>query len=173
MNMTTPLYDLTVPVFVRALHNLSTLLDKGASYTTGQSKPAESLMEARIYADMHPLAYQVQRVSDSTKGCIARLSGQTPPAMADDEASFDELQARIAATIAYIESVPREAIDGKETATVVLKTPSATIDFTGISYVLDFAIPNIFFHVSIAYALLRQQGVPVGKLDYLGASRDG
>ncbi|WP_404711045.1 DUF1993 family protein [Sphingomonas sp. MMS24-J13] len=166
--MSTSLYDLSVPVFIRALRNLSAILDKGAAYAEGEGKAPESLLETRLYPDMHPLAYQVQRASDATRFFVARIGGLDNPPMADDETTFTQLQTRIAATIAYLEAAPREAIDGREDADVELKTPRATMVFKGIDYLLDFALPNVFFHCTTAYALLRHQGVPIGKMDFIG-----
>jgi hypothetical protein len=166
--MSTPLYDLSVPVFIRALTNLSAILDKAAAHAASEGKPAESLLEARLYPDMHALAYQVQRASDGPRFFVARVGQLDNPPMEDKEASFAELQARIAATIAYLEAAPREAIDGREDADIELKTPRATLAFKGLSYLVDFAIPNFFFHITVAYALLRHQGVPLGKMDFIG-----
>jgi hypothetical protein len=166
--MSTSLYDLTVPIFIHGLRSLSVLLDKGAAFAVERGEAPESLLGTRLVPDMKPLAYQVQRVSDTAKGCIVRLGGIENRAFEDNETTFKELQARIAATIAFLEEAPRDAIDGKEDATIELKTPQETITFTGQRYVLDFAIPNFFFHVTTAYALLRHQGVPIGKRDFLG-----
>ena len=162
------LYDVTIPVLVQGLRNLSAVLEKGCAFADAQGLDHQTLLGARLAADMLPLTGQVQRASDTAKGLAVRL-GQVPNvAMEDNETTFDALQARIAATIAFVEAVPREAIDGREEASIVLKLPSGDISFTGQSYVLTFAIPNFFFHVTMAYALLRQQGVPIGKRDYLG-----
>jgi hypothetical protein len=117
---------------------------------------------------MGPLTSQVQRASDAAKFTMVRIGGIENVAMADEEASFADLQARIAKTVAFLNSVPREAIDGKEEAPVELKTPNRTMEFTGQSYVLGFVLPNFYFHVTTAYALLRHKGVPIGKMDYLG-----
>jgi uncharacterized protein len=117
---------------------------------------------------MGPLAAQVQRASDTAKFVAVRVGGAENVAMADNEATFDELYARIDRTIGFIRDVPREAFNDKEEAAIALVTPGRTIDFTGASYVAHFAVPNFWFHVTTAYAILRMIGVPVGKLDYLG-----
>ena len=166
--MTLSLYDLTVPVFIRTLNNLSAVLEKGRAFADAQGMDHSVLLEARLYPDMAPLTAQVQRASDTAKGAAVRIGGVANVVMEDKETSFAELQDRIAATIAFLESVPRAAMDGQETAAVELITPGGAIPFTGQSYVLSFATPNIYFHVTTAYALLRMHGVPVGKLDYLG-----
>lgn len=166
--MSTPLYDLSVPVFVRGLTNLAALLAKAEAHAASEGKPAQAYLDARLYPDMAALPSQVQRASDAARFLVARLGQLDNPPMEDKEASFAELQDRIAATIAYLETVPRDAIDGREEADIEIKTPRATMAFKGLSYLLDFALPNFFFHVTIAYALLRHQGVPVGKMDFLG-----
>jgi hypothetical protein len=166
--MTTSLYDLSIPVFTRSLHNLSAILEKGRAFADAQGMDHAVLLEARLVADMAPLTAQIQRASDSAKGAAVRIGGVPNVVMEDNETTFAQLQDRIAATIAFLDAVPRAAIDGSESATVELVTPNGTFPFTGLSYVLGFATPNIYFHVTTAYALLRMHGVPVGKLDFLG-----
>jgi len=166
--MATELYDLTVPVYLRAFAAMSAFLEKGRAYADEKGIPHEELLTARLYEDMATLAGQVQRASDGAKFALARLAGIEAPSMPDTEASFDELQARIAATVAFLNSVPREAIDGREDADIEVKTPRTSFAFKGLGYVLGFATPNIYFHVTTAYDILRHKGVPVGKMDYLG-----
>ena len=158
--MGTGLYDLTVPVFIHHLRILSTLLDKGAAFAADRGIDPLALTGARLIEDMKPLTAQIQSACDTAKGTVTRLGELEPVAMPDDEQSFSQLQARIARTIALLEAVPQQAIDGREDAQVVLKVPDAEF---------SFALPNFFFHVAMAYALLRQAGVPLGKMDYLGA----
>ena len=166
--MATELYDLTVPVFTRALSALSGLLDKAVAHA-GEAG-AEALLANRLAPDMHPLSKQVQIACDGAKLCVARLSGAEAPVNEDVETTIPELKARIAATLDYIGSVPREAIDGQEDREVVLKFPGGEWPFKGQGYVTGFALPNFFFHVTTAYGLLRQAGVPLGKRDFLGAA---
>ena len=166
--MATELYDLTVPVFTRALKALSGLLDKAVAHA-GEAG-AEALLANRLAPDMHPLSKQVQIACDGAKLCVARLSGAEAPVNEDVETTIPELKARIAATLEYIGSVPREAIDGQEGKDVVLKFPGGEWPFKGQGYVIGFALPNFFFHVTTAYDLLRQAGVPLGKRDFLGAA---
>ncbi len=168
--MATELYDITVPAFLRAFAALAAFLEKGRAWADENNVPHEELLSARIYEDMAPLTSQIQRVSDGAKLAVARLAQVDGPAMPDTEASFDELQARIAATVAFIKSVPREKIDGREDAEIILKLPNNELKFTGSSYVSGFALPNFYFHITTAYALLRMKGVPVGKRDYLGGN---
>ena len=166
--MATELYDLTVPVFTRALKALSGLLDKAVEHA-GEAG-ADALLSNRLADDMHPLVKQAQIACDGPKLCVARLSGVEAPVNEDTETTIPQLKARIAATLEWIASVPREAIDGQEERDVVLKFPGGEWAFKGQAYVVGFALPNFFFHVTTAYGLLRQAGVPLGKRDFLGAA---
>ena len=165
--MTTSLYDLTVPTFIRNLENLSKILAKGEAFAADKGADPGDLLNARLVEDMGTLISQIQRASDSAKGVPVRF-GFENIALPDEEVTFADLQARIAKTIAYLKTVPRDAIEGKEEATVTLATPNRSFDFTGIGYVQNFALPNFYFHVTTAYALLRMKGVPIGKMDFLG-----
>ena len=166
--MATELYDLTVPVFTRGLKALSSLLDKAVVHAGEAGEDAESYLALRLAPDMHPLSKQVQIACDGSKLCIARLSGVEAPVNEDTETTIAELQARIASTLAFLASVPRSAIDGQEEREVILKFPGGEWPFKGQGYVVGFALPNVFFHLSTAYGLLRQAGVPIGKRDFLG-----
>jgi hypothetical protein len=166
--MTLSLYDVSVPVFIRALGNLSAILEKGRVFADENGLPHAELLEARLIEDMAPLTRQIQSASDTAKFTAVRVGQVDTLVMADDETSFDDLQARIAKTIAFLQTVPADSMDGREAAEVLLVTPRGDVPFTGQSYVLGFALPNFFFHVTTAYALLRYKGVPVGKLDFLG-----
>ena len=166
--MATELYDLTVPVFTRALSALSGLLDKAVAHA-GEAG-AEALLANRLVPDMHPLSKQVQIACDGAKLCVARLSGAEAPVNEDVETTIAELKARIAATLEWIGSVPREAIDGQEDREVVLNFPRGEWPFKGQGDVIGCALPNFFYHVTTAYGLLRQAGVPLGKRDFLGAA---
>lgn len=167
--MSTSLYDLTIPIFIRHLESLDAILAKGEAFAAEKGIDPSELLNARLYEDMAPLISQIQRVSDSAKGTAVRLGGIENVVMADDETSFAALHDRIAKTIAFLNTVPREAIDGKEAAKVTLQTPQRSFDFTGIDFVQTFVLPNFYFHMTTAYALLRMKGVPLGKMDYLGA----
>jgi hypothetical protein len=166
--MSLSVYDASIPVFLRALHVLSTLLDKAAAYATASNIDPASLVDARLAPDMLTLAGQVQRASDSAKGCAARLTGQEAPGMADSETTLADLQSRISKTIAYLEGFRPDQFDGAETRTVTLKAGLETLSYNGRTYLLAFAVPNFFFHIAMAYAILRHKGVGLGKLDYLG-----
>jgi hypothetical protein len=166
--MTLSMYQASVPVFVRTLTNLSEILKKAeADATTRKIDPAVFL-NARLAPDMFPLTRQIQIATDGVKGCVARLAGIEVPSYPDNEASFAELQARIAKTIVFIENVKREQIDGSEEKKIELKVGGHELKFLGQPYLLSYVIPNLFFHVSTAYAILRHNGVQIGKWDYLG-----
>ena len=166
--MPVSLYDLTVPAFLRAFANLSAILEKGQAFAAAEGRAPESLTEARLIADMAPLTAQIQRASDTAKGAVVRLGGLENPSFPDTEKTFAEMQERIEKTVAFLKSVDPAALEGKEEAEVVLKAGGTSLTFTGRDYVLNFVLPNFYFHVTTAYALLRQQGVPIGKRDYLG-----
>jgi hypothetical protein len=162
--MSFSIYDVSAPVFVNALTSLQGLLDKALA----EGKDEKALMEARLAPDMYPLPKQIQIASDNAKGAIARLAGIEAPAMADTEASFAELKARCQKTIDFINSVDRAKLEGAENRPVTVRFPNGMgYHFTGKQYLTDFALPNVFFHVTTAYAILRAQGVGVGKPDFL------
>ena len=157
------LYTVSVPIFVRGLKNLDHLLVKA----TDCGIDPRSLLEARLIEDMPPLPRQVQIACDTAKFAAMRVGGAPALPMADDETTLAELRARIAKTIDYLEGVDPAGFDGRENAEVVFKLPNQDLTFTGTSYITDFALPNFFFHVTTAYALLRMKGVGIGKMDYL------
>ena len=161
------LYDATVPGFVRGLSSLRGFLEKGRAWAEAEGKPESALTEARLYPDMLPLTAQVQRVSDTAKFLAVRVGGAADVPFPDEETSFADLFARIDRTIAFLNAVDRAGFADKEAAPVQLPVPGGAIDFTGETYALTFAIPNFWFHVTTAYAILRAQGVPVGKRDFL------
>jgi len=167
--MATELYDLTVPAFTRGLRALSAIFDKAVAHAASQGIDPEAWLSLRLIDDMNPLTKQVQSATDSAKLCIARLSGVAAPVHDDTEKTIADLQKRIADTLAYIASVPRTAIDGQEAKEVILTFPGGEMKFLGQPYVTSFALPNFYFHITTAYALLRAQGVPLGKRDYMGA----
>jgi hypothetical protein len=166
--MSVPLSTLTVPVFVRGLTILSTLLAKGAEHAAKAGINPQDLLGARLAADMLPLSAQVQRASDTSKFAVQRIGGVAAPSFPDDETTFEQLQARIAKTIAYVQSVDASLLDAGGETEVQLKWGIASGAFTGTSYLLTIALPNFYFHIVTAYDILRNQGVPIGKLDYLG-----
>lgn len=162
--MSISLYDATVPVFARGLRVLSDLLTKAQGHATDMS----ALLDGRLAPDMLTFTGQIQRASDTAKFAVARLSEAQAPAFEDNEASVADLRKRLDATVAWIESVDRDAIEAGASRTIARTFRDTEYSFTGQSYVLTFALPNFFFHVTTAYDILRHQGLPIGKLDYLG-----
>ena len=163
------LYDVTIPVFLRGLDILAVLLDKGRAFGEANAIDAAELLGARLAPDMLTLTGQVQRASDTAKFAAVRIGGVANERFADEEKSFEDLQDRIARTRAFLEAVPRAAIDGNAEATISATIGRTPVTIPARDYALRFALPNFFFHVATAYDLLRHRGVPIGKMDYLGA----
>ena len=166
--MTLSLHDASVPIFRQMLAALSHILDKADAQASERGIDPSTLVEARLAPDMFPLARQAQIATDHAKGATARLAGQDLPSYADDETTFAELKARIAKTLTFIESVSAAAMQEAETRDIVLKIGGREMRFDGRSYLLHFALPNFFFHVTTAYAILRANGIEIGKRDFMG-----
>jgi hypothetical protein len=167
--MSVSIQHVAVTTTARGLKTLSALLDKAKAHAEATGANPDDYVTARLFEDMLPLSGQIQRASDTAKGTIARLTGVDAPAMADDETTFAQLQDRVAKTLAFVESVPASAFEGAAERDVTVPAgPSITLGFTGLDYLLEFAIPNFNFHVVTAYDILRNQGVPLGKRDFLG-----
>jgi hypothetical protein len=164
------MYDVSVPVLVRGLKNLSHLLDKGLASAEARKIDPSVLVNARLAPDMHPLSRQVQIASDSAKGAASRLSETETPSWPDTETTFPELQARIKTTIAYLEGIKPEQIDGAEDRIIKMNLGGGEIPFSGRDFLFSFVLPNFFFHVTTAHDILRHNGVEIGKRDYLGAA---
>ena len=169
--MAISLYDASIPGYINMLRNLSGFLDKAEAHAATGGERVEALVDASFGHEMLPFKAQVQLASDAAKSGAAYLSGIEAPAMPDTESTFAELKARIAATIAFLETIRRDQVDGQEERPVVLKFPGATMEFTAQSYLLGFSMPNFLFHVVTAYDILRSRGVPLGKRDYLARPR--
>jgi uncharacterized protein len=167
--MSLTLYEISIPVMSRKLHQLSAILDKAIAYADANAIDPADLIGARLAPDMFTLAGQIQGASDAAKACAARLAGLIPPSFPDTEKTFAELHERIAKTISFLESVSADHIDGNEDRAINLPIRGDTKTLTGRAYALQLALPNFFFHVATAYGVLRHKGVPLGKADYLGA----
>ena len=167
--MALSMYQLTVPAFVRGLKVMSASLKKAEAHVEQHGSVPDALISARLADDMLPLSAQVQRASDTSKLSVERLSGVASPKFEDNETSFDQLQQRIANTIAYLNSVDAAQLDGGQARTIKLNWGQRQPEFKGDDYLLTFALPNFYFHIATAHGILRNQGVPVGKLDYIGA----
>ncbi|ESQ74229.1 DUF1993 family protein [Asticcacaulis sp. AC402] len=162
------MYQASVPIMLRSLANLKAILAKAEAWAADKNVKEDTVLNARLALDMLPLVKQIQIASDNAKGVAARLGGVDNPSFADDEKTFAELHERLQKTIDFIKSVPAAGFEGSETRELVLKFPNLTMEFTGLAYLTGFAIPNFFFHVTTAYAILRHSGVPIGKPDFLG-----
>ncbi|MBD9478815.1 DUF1993 domain-containing protein [Pseudoxanthomonas sp. PXM02] len=163
------MYQVSVPVFLRALGNLRHVLEKGEAHARERGDDPAVLLQARLYEDMLPLVRQVQIATDTAKFGAARLAGLESPRFEDTETTFDELYARLDAVSDYLRTFDEAALQGSETRAVTLSTRTrGDLQFDGRGYLFGFALPNLFFHVTTAYAILRHNGVPLGKVDYLG-----
>lgn len=166
--MSISMVQATSPRFVNGLRNLKHILKKAADYAAAQKWDPHVLLQARLYPDMFPLVRQVQIASDVAKGAVARLAGETVPSFEDVEQTFDDLQARLDKTIHYIEHVDATRLDGSEIRAIHLKTRAGELHFVGSQFLMGWAWPNFHFHSTTAYAILRHNGVPLDKMDYLG-----
>lgn len=164
------MHQASAPVFIQGLKGLATVLRKAAAHAEAKGFDPAALLQARLYPDMFPLIRQVQICADFAKGSVARLAGEDPPAWADDEASFDDLIARVEKTIAYLGQIPAASVDGSEDRDITLVRRGVSSVVKGQPYLLEQAMPNFYFHLTTAYAILRHNGVEVGKKDYLGTS---
>jgi uncharacterized protein len=163
------LYEVSVPVFARMLRNLSALLDKLSADAAARKIEPSVLLDARLYPDMFPLTKQVQLACDFAKGASARLAGVPVPAFPDEEKTIDELKARIAKVVAFVESVAKADVDAGRDRDVTIKLRDRTVEIKGLDYLNKMAMPNFYFHCATAYAIMRHNGVAVGKLDFVGA----
>ena len=166
--MALSMYEISVPVFKKYLGNLDAVLRKGSAFADEKKIEHSVLLNTRLYPNMLPLLRQVQIASDAAKGCSARLAGLEVPKFEDTEATFDELHARIAKTIAFLDTIKPEQVAGSESKAIHITAGKRELDFTGQTYLSYFALPNLYFHVTTAYDILRNNGVEIGKLDYLG-----
>ena len=162
------MYTASVPVFVRTLGNMAKWLDKAEAHATARKFDPAVYLSARLAPDMLPFTNQIQIACDAVKFGVARLSGADAPKFADDEASLADLRQRVQKTIDFIQSVPADRIDGTETKDVVVPRRDGSMTLKGETYLKTFVLPNFFFHVTTAYALLRHNGVELGKADFLG-----
>ncbi len=166
--MSVTLYRATVPVFIRSLNVLEHLLQKAEAHAKDQGTSADELVNARLFEDMLPLAGQVQRASDTSKLSAERLSGVEAPKFDDNETTLQQLRERVTKTVSYLKSIDESAFNGADNRTVTLKQRAGEVSFVGPDYLFQFALPNFYFHIVTAYDILRHNGVPIGKLDYLG-----
>ncbi len=162
------LHSATAPVFKQLLGGLSACIDKAAAHCEAKKIDPAAIVNFRLYPDMFAFARQIQIACDSAKGCMARLAGVEVPKHEDVETTFPQLKERIAKTVAFIDSIKPEQVNGKEDQEIVLQMRAGPRTFTGHGYAMNFATPNFYFHVTSAYNILRHNGIEVGKNDYLG-----
>ena len=166
--MAISMYQASVPAFTRVLNNLAFILEKAEQHATARKIDPAVLVNARLFPDMFPLFKQVQIAADAAKGGAARLAQATPPVFEDTETTFAQLVERCRKTVAYLETLKPAQIDGSEERTVSWQSRSATKTMQGQAYLLHHVLPNVFFHVTTAYDILRHNGVELGKQDFLG-----
>lgn len=165
--MSLSIYETTVVTFRRMLSGLDRELEQAASNASSRGFEADRLLGARLAPDMFDLTRQIQIACDLAKGAGARLAGVEIPKHADEESTLAQLRERIARVLAFLDSLPRQAIDGAAEREIVLSVQGRELRFSGADYVNQWALPNFYFHRTMAYALLRQQGVPLGKREFL------
>lgn len=170
MNQTISMYHASVPVFKQLLTALNAILDKAQTHSVSKGTAADSLLQASLYPDMFNFTRQVQIASDFAKSVTARLAGVEAPVFEDNETSMEQLQDRITKTLHFISSIKPEQINGSESKEIITRpgTPKEK-KFNGLSYLLSYGLPQFFFHVTTAYDILRNQGIEIGKKDYMGA----
>jgi hypothetical protein len=162
------IYDAAIPPLKRALSNLAAILKKGEEYADAKKVDHQVLLNSRLFVDMYPLTRQVQIATGMSKGAGARLAAIEIPKYEDNEASFAELQARIAKTIAFLDSINPQQLEGAESREITITIRKADIKFSGQDYLLKWVLPNVYFHVTTAYNILRHNGVELAKQDFLG-----
>jgi len=166
--MTISMYQVAVPVFVRALGNLAHVLKKGEEHAKSKNVSDEVLLQTRLIPDMLPLIKQIQIACDMATRCTARLAGVEPQGFEDNETTLEQAYSRIERSVEYIKSFKPEQIDGSETRPIHLKMRNGEMHFEGQAYLLHFTLPNLFFHCTTAYDILREAGTDIGKSDFIG-----
>ncbi len=161
------MHAVSAPIFVRMLNNLSSILTKAEHQAKTKGYDPAVLLNSRLAPDMFPLTKQIQIATDHAKGCVARLAGHQVESIADTEASFADLQARIKKVLAIVEGYKPEQLDGSETREITIKIPNMDLKFSGLDYVNQWAMPNFYFHCVTAYDILRANGIELGKKDFL------
>ena len=165
------MHTASVPVFSHMLDNMTLWLDKAEAHAQARKFDPAVYLAARLAPDMLPFSKQVQIACDAAKFCLARLSGGEPPVFGDDEATLAQLRDRIARTNEYLKSVPAASVEGTEAKEITVPSRNGAMTMNGETYLKNFALPNFYFHTTTVYALLRHNGVELGKADFLGASK--
>jgi uncharacterized protein len=169
--VTISIFDQTVSALSRTLLNLDRIVAMAEDYAKEKNIDPAVLVQARLYPDMLPFVSQVRIATDTAKGAAARLSGTELPKWPDDEVTFEDVHARIGKALEYLATFKPEQFEGAEDKPIEMKFPNRTLNFSGREYILGFVLPNFYFHVTTAYNILRHNGLPVGKLDYLGGTK--
>jgi len=165
--MALELYDVSIPVYLQGMRNLQAIMDKAETHAKEAGDNLSDYLGAKLADDMLPFTRQIQMVSDTAKGGAGRLAGVTPPAMPDEETTWDQLKERLAKTIAFVESIKPDQVHADPTRKIEMQFPGRTMSFTARDFLFGFSLPNFFFHITTAYGMLRHKGVPLGKADYL------
>jgi uncharacterized protein len=165
--MSVSVYDASVGVFSRLLANLDGILDKANAWAAERKIEPNALLQARLSPDMYPLVKQVQITTDMVKGTVARLAGIEPPRYEDNELTFADLKARVTKTRDFLATFQKEQFTGAETRAIKLQLGPNSFDFVGKDYLLNFGTPNVYFHYTMVYAILRHNGLAIGKRDYI------
>lgn len=166
--MAVSMYDISVAAFSRTLENLSGILDKAIAYAAAKKFDGKILVDARLFPDMFPLSSQVRIACDFAKGCSGRLAGVEVPKHEDNESTLEELQARIAKTLDFLGTIKPQQLQGSDERTITHEMRVQTLKMPGLQYLSGFALPNFYFHATTAYALLRHNGLELGKRDFIG-----
>lgn len=166
--MTLSMYQISIPVFTRVLTNLSAILNKAAAHAEVKKIDPSVFVNSRLAPDMFPLFRQIQIASDAVKSCAARLAGIDIPSFPDTESTIPELLDRITKTLEFLKTMNADQINGSENRSVTIKLRGKDVQFQGLPYLTEFVLPNLYFHVTTSYAILRHNGVDLGKTDYLG-----
>jgi hypothetical protein len=164
------MHQASVPIFLQMLNNMLGWLDKADAHAKAKKFDPNNFVGMRLTVDMLPFSAQIGIATDHVKGALARLSGAEPPKWPDTEKTLDELRARVQKAIDYAKGFTPAQLDGSETREIALPTPRGPLKMSGERYLVGFALPNFFFHATMTYALLRQGGVEIGKMDYLGGA---
>lgn len=168
--MSLTIHQIATPIYFQMLPALSVNLGKAEDYAKARKFEPEALLKARLYPDMYALDRQVQTACDQAVRAMARLAGLDLPSFPDTEKTFDELRQRIDKALAYIKTITPAQLDGADTRQIKLVFPSRTVEYSGLQYLTSFALPNFYFHVSTAHAILRHNGLEIGKRDFMGRS---
>ena len=167
--MSFSMYEASVPVFTQILNSLAAIIDKAETHANEKNIDPAALLQARLYPDMFPFLRQIQVAADFAKGCSARLAGVEVPRYEDTEKSFADLRERLARTLAFINDLPRDAIEASDQRDIVTGSGAKVREFKGQDYLVHYALPHFYFHATTAYALLRHNGVEIGKKDFVGS----